>query len=923
MDERIELKTQVNALQKLQERLGYDSQRKMAAALQDVSFSTLSRWMSFDKPQAISKSGRLALARLLGHHHSDEDGLEETLRVTGWTLTDNEWLEAVRHFKVSASPAFPRLAADRFVGRVAEITVLRAALLARGAAAPLLVVVTGAPGTGKSALVQRVAGETAIQQRFTGGCFWLRLEGLDAEAAQREFLAQAAPNATRCEPRAWLRDARAALGGRPALIVLDGVTEPLALDDWLRLAQGSGGRIVVTTQRADLSSEAWPERGCRVALDMLDTPEARVLLTRGIAVQGPEEEAAVERLLRALAGLPLALDLANRNAAVDNSFRLLAAEVTDDALATLTAPPAQSLLATFRAAYHRLDADAAELFRSLGGFPQPFQVPACAAVLQWPEAVASRAARTLARQGLIQGTAGNYTMHRLLQAFALEQARAEDQAHFTAWESRFAEYYLGVARAAGIAWARGDEATALAAWRASLPHIAAGFRYAAQAGQADWVVDYLKHVAPYLGLSGQADLVAEWQATFAALTVADPGQRAWGLQSLAEAHLWLNQPAAAIPLLEAARAACAAAADQQLWLPATLTLGQAHLAAGREDAAHLLIRDADFSRALSALPGGDPLRTQAWGLVGVAQHTQGRWEAAAAAYRRALAAGQESGAGPWQLGRLWLGLGEVLLAAEQFAAALEACEAGLAATQAAGPDYLWGALAAESAIALAQLNRKSEAEARLAATQERAGADPRLAGLLAFARAEVAWDAAQPHAGELAYRQAALACSGTPLIADIELRLAERLAESGRPRRAAFALDAARHDGYLTGNRRAMITALLRGGAYLLERGETDQGGKLLTQAVEAGAGRGYDDLAADALALLDHEAEAQALRLRAAAETVKASLPGLSLRLELVGSTDGHARPWPTGEPDPAVAEMGVVLAQALLGQIAEDNTP
>ena len=56
-------------------------------------------------------------------------------------------------------------------------------------------------------------------------------------------------------------------------------------------------------------------------------------------------------------------------------------------------------------------------------------------------------------------------------------------------------------------------------------------------------------------------------------------------------------------------------------------------AAGREDAAHLLIRDANFSRALSALPSGDPLRTQAWGLVGVAQHAQGRCEAAAAAYR--------------------------------------------------------------------------------------------------------------------------------------------------------------------------------------------------------------------------------------------------------------------------------------------------
>ncbi len=103
-------------------------------------------------------------------------------------------------------------------------------------------------------------------------------------------------------------------------------------------------------------------------------------------------------------------------------------------------------------------------------------------------------------------------------------------------------------------------------------------------------------------------------------------------------------------------------------------------------------------------------------------------------------------------------------------------------------------------------------------------------------------------------------------------------------------MDAARHDGNLTGNRRAVITALLRGGAYLQERGETDQGRKLLTQAVEAGTGHGYDDLAADALALLGQEAEAQALRDRAASETIKAWWPSLAFRLGLTEPADQAA---------------------------------
>lgn len=132
-----------------------------------------------------------------------------------------------------------------------------------------------------------------------------------------------------------------------------------------------------------------------------------------------------------------------------------------------------------------------------------------------------------------------------------------------------------------MAWARGDEASALTAWHASLPQIAAGFRFAASAGRDDWAVDYLTHTAPYLGLTGRAELVAEWKAAFETLSIADRSQRAWGLQSLAEAYLCLNQPAAAVPLLEAAQAACANEEGERLWFQATLTLGQALVAADR------------------------------------------------------------------------------------------------------------------------------------------------------------------------------------------------------------------------------------------------------------------------------------------------------------------------------------------------------
>ena len=329
-------------------------------------------------------------------------------------------------------------------------------------------------------------------------------------------------------------------------------------------------------------------------------------------------------------------------------------------------------------------------------------------------------------------------MHRLLQAFALELELAEDKAHFAAREVRFAEYYLGVTREAGLAWLRGDEASALAAWHASLPHIAAGFRYAAKAGQVDWVVDYLKHTAPYLGLAGQVELVAEWHATFETLSITDPNQRAWGLLSLAEAYLWLNQPAAAVPLLEAAQAACANEEGERLWFQATLTLGQALVAAGRTAEIATLAAPATYMRLINGLPEDDPLLAQAWGLVGLVHQVGEDWPAARLAFLAALTAADRSGAGPWQIGRLLLSLGETCLALGQPREALDAFERGIAATR----SLHWHG----GAVGGAGGRKRHRAGAvgkswgrgdRLAAAQERAGDDERLADVLATAEKEL------------------------------------------------------------------------------------------------------------------------------------------------------------------------------------------
>ena len=144
-------------------------------------------------------------------------------------------------------------------------------------------------------------------------------------------------------------------------------------------------------------------------------------------------------------------------------------------------------------------------------------------------------------------------------------------------------------------------------------------------------------------------------------------------------------------------------------------------------------------RLIDGLSEGDPLLAQAWGLVGLVHQVGEDWPAARLAFLAALTAADRSGAGPWQIGRLLLSLGETCLALGQPREALDAFERGISATRppTTGMEALWGALAAESAIALARLGQAGAARDRLAAVQERAGDDERLADVLATAEKEL------------------------------------------------------------------------------------------------------------------------------------------------------------------------------------------
>ena len=204
---------------------------------------------------------------------------------------------------------------DRFVGRAAELAVVAEAAAAL-ATEPVLVAVTGLPGTGKSALALE-AGH-ALRELFPDGTLYHdganTPGGVSVEGVITSFLPLLGvhPEAVPAAPRARAGLFRSLLDGRRVLLVLDNVTCPEAprgdACDITDLLPASAGSMVLVTSR-----RAVPGTGAahRVRLRSLGPAAATVLLEALVGADRVREEPeAVAEVVRLTGGVPLALRLA-------------------------------------------------------------------------------------------------------------------------------------------------------------------------------------------------------------------------------------------------------------------------------------------------------------------------------------------------------------------------------------------------------------------------------------------------------------------------------------------------------------------------------------------------------------------------------------------------------------------------------------
>lgn len=352
-----------------------------------------------------------------------------------------------------------------FVGRAAALDNLRELLpgapprRGRGPRASPVALITGTAGVGKSALAIRFARRAT--PFFPDGQLYVNLRGFDPAGApmppgtalQWFFEALGVP-AVNVPPALEARSGllRTLLDGKRMLLLLDNAHDA---DQVRPLLPGSPGCMVLVTSRSQLTGLI--VEGARpVPLDVLDGREAAELVTSRLGAERVAgESAAVSEIVEHSAGLPLALSVTCARAEARPALKLthLAAELADargrlDALST--GEVTTDLRAVFSWSADKLSDQAARMFRLLGLHHGPdISAAAAASLAAITLARARLALAELTRASLLtQDTAGRFSCHGLLRAYAAELAATLSVPERERARRRVLDHYLRTAFAA-------------------------------------------------------------------------------------------------------------------------------------------------------------------------------------------------------------------------------------------------------------------------------------------------------------------------------------------------------------------------------------------------------------------------------------------------------------------------------------------
>lgn len=304
-----------------------------------------------------------------------------------------------------------------------------------------VVVLSGAPGVGKSALCVRVAHQ--LGEQFPDGQWFVRLRGASGQPRRPGDVLAELLRSSGVDPSVIPDDLddraamfRARLADRSVLLVLDDARDAAQVRP---LLPGRAGSAVLVTSRSALGGLIALDGAIGLRVSTLTDDESAVLIR--LLLDATDDDA-VRSLVAACSGLPLALRIAGANAARGSVAEYVARMRTAGALPTLTIDDEVAVSAAFQTSYELLEPSVQRGFRLLSQFPgAEFGCDAAAALVgpDYEFVVSSlEAASFLEPVG-----DGRYLMHDLVR----EYAGLLGPPDLDAWNA-LCSWYVGTANAA-------------------------------------------------------------------------------------------------------------------------------------------------------------------------------------------------------------------------------------------------------------------------------------------------------------------------------------------------------------------------------------------------------------------------------------------------------------------------------------------
>ena len=304
--------------------------------------------------------------------------------------------------------------------------------------APVISVIGGPPGVGKTALAVHWAHEVADD--FPDGQLFVNLRGYDPDRpmlsadALAGFLRALGVPGQEIPPDVDERAAlyRSLLAGRRVLVVLDNAR---SAEQVRPLLPSTATCAVVVTSRDVLAGLVARDGAIRLDLDLLPLDDAVRLMRALIGQRVDAVPAAARALAERCSRLPLALRVAAEWAAARPGVPLaaLADELAGQRRLDLLeagGDPRTGVRAVFSWSYRQLDPVAARGFRLVSSHPGPdLDLYAAAAVAGVTLEEARHAVELLVRAHMIQPAGPDrYALHDLLRGYARELSATEDAA---------------------------------------------------------------------------------------------------------------------------------------------------------------------------------------------------------------------------------------------------------------------------------------------------------------------------------------------------------------------------------------------------------------------------------------------------------------------------------------------------------------